>query len=95
MTESTVCLEGNHTCVSPAAVGPSLPLTMCNVGEKATILRISGKEETKKFLVGLGFVVGSTVSIVNRAGNDLILDVKGSKIAINGSMAMKIVVNPE
>ena len=68
---------------------------MCNVGEKATILRISGKEETKKFLVGLGFVVGSTVSIVNRAGNDLILDVKGSKIAINGSMAMKIVVNPE
>ncbi len=94
MTESAVCYASN-AMPTGAPVGPSLPLTMCRKGEKATILRISGKEETKKFLVGLGFTVGSPVSIVNRAGDNLILDVRGSKIAVDGSMASKIMVNPE
>ena len=36
-----------------------MPLTMAKVGEKNTIKRIGGREETKKFLEKLGFVTGS------------------------------------
>ena len=82
------------TVCSPGAV-PGLPVTMCRVGESATIARISGKEEVKKFLNGLGFIVGGSVTVVSRAGNNLILEVKGSKIAFDGQMASRIVVNPE
>ena len=74
---------------------PGLPVIMCRVGERATITRISGREDTKKFLAGLGFLVGSSVTVVSRAGNNLILEVKGSKIAIDGQMASKIIVDPE
>ena len=34
-----------------------MPLTMCNIGESNTIKKIGGKEETRKFLESLGFVV--------------------------------------
>jgi len=78
-----------------SAGAPPCPITMCRVGERATISRISGREETKRFLAGLGFLAGGRVSVVSRSGDSFILDVKGSKIAIDGSMASRIVVNPE
>ena len=37
-----------------------LPLTMASQGEPMTIKKIGGKQETKKFLETLGFVVGGT-----------------------------------
>ena len=77
------------------AGAPQCPITMCRVGERATISRISGREETRRFLAGLGFLAGGRVSVVSRSGDSFILDVKGSKIAIDGSMASRIVVNPE
>ena len=42
-----------------------LPLTMASQGEPMTIKKIGGKQETKKFLETLGFVVGGTVTVVS------------------------------
>ena len=36
-----------------------MPLSMIGEGETATITRIGGKEETRRFLENLGFVVGA------------------------------------
>ena len=40
-----------------------MPLSMVGTGEENTIQRIGGKEETKKFLETLGFVVGGKVTV--------------------------------
>ena len=42
-----------------------MPLTMANPGECYTIRKVGGKEETRRFLENLGFVVGSEVVVVS------------------------------
>ena len=69
-----------------------LPLTMAKPGEPVTIKKIGGKEETKKFLETLGFVVGGTVTVVSEINGNMIVNVKDSRVAIGKDMANKIMV---
>ncbi len=69
-----------------------MPLTMATVGESNTIKRVGGKEETKKFLEKLGFVSGSTVTVVSEVGGNMILNIKDSRVALGKDMANKIMV---
>ena len=69
-----------------------LPLTMASQGEPVTIKKIGGKEETRKFLENLGFVVGGTVTVVSEIGGNMIVNVKDSRVAIGKDMANKIMV---
>ena len=69
-----------------------MPLTMAKVGEKNTIKRIGGREETKKFLENLGFVTGSVVTVVSEISGNMILNVKDSRVALGKDMANKIMV---
>ncbi|MBD5531181.1 MAG: ferrous iron transport protein A [Lachnospiraceae bacterium] len=69
-----------------------MPLTMMNAGEQCTIKKIGGKEDTKRFLENLGFVVGGTVTVISDTGGNLIVNVKDSRIAIGKDMAVKIMV---
>ncbi|MDD6571108.1 MAG: FeoA family protein [Thermoflexaceae bacterium] len=69
-----------------------MPLTMLNAGETNTIKKVGGKEETKRFLENLGFVVGSNVTVVSDIGGNLIVNVKDSRVAIGRDMASRIMV---
>ena len=69
-----------------------LPLTMASQGEPMTIKKIGGKQETKKFLETLGFVVGGTVTVVSEITGNMIVNVKDSRVAIGKDMANKIMV---
>ena len=69
-----------------------MPLTIMKAGEECTIKKIGGKEETKRFLEELGFIVGGTVTIVSDTGGNLIVNVKGCRVAIGKDMAVKIMV---
>ena len=69
-----------------------LPLTMASQGEPMTIKKIGGKQETKKFLETLGFVVGGTVTVVSEINGNMIVNVKDSTVAIGKDMANKIMV---
>ncbi len=69
-----------------------MPLTMANKGEENTIKKVGGKEETKKFLEKLGFVVGSEVTVVSEVGGNMIVNIKDSRIALGKDMANKILV---
>ena len=69
-----------------------LPLTMASQGEPMTIKKIGGKQETKKFLETLGFVVGGTVTVVSEINGYMIVNVKDSRVAIGKDMANKIMV---
>ena len=69
-----------------------LPLTMASQGEPMTIKKIGGKQQTKKFLETLGFVVGGTVTVVSEINGNMIVNVKDSRVAIGKDMANKIMV---
>ena len=69
-----------------------LPLTMASQGEPMTIKKIGGKQETKKFVETLGFVVGGTVTVVSEINGNMIVNVKDSRVAIGKDMANKIMV---
>lgn len=69
-----------------------LPLTMASQGEPVTIKKIGGKQETKKFLETLGFVVGGTITVVSEISGNMIVNVKDSRVAIGKDMANKIMV---
>ncbi|MBS7165760.1 MAG: ferrous iron transport protein A [Anaerobutyricum hallii] len=69
-----------------------LPLTMASQGEPVIIKKIGGKQETKKFLETLGFVVGGTVTVVSEINGNMIVNVKDSRVAIGKDMANKIMV---
>ena len=69
-----------------------LPLTMASQGAPMTIKKIGGKQETKKFLETLGFVVGGTVTVVSEINGNMIVNVKDSRVAIGKDMANKIMV---
>ena len=69
-----------------------LPLTMASQGEPVTIKKIGGKQETKKFLETLGFVVGGTITVVSEINGNMIVNVKDSRGAIGKDMANKIMV---
>ena len=69
-----------------------MPLSMINTGEAITIKKIGGKEETKRFLENLGFVVGGVVIVVSQMKGNIIVNVRDSRVAIGKDMANKILV---
>jgi ferrous iron transport protein A len=69
-----------------------MPLTFAEIEEDNIIRKIGGNPEIKKHLENLGFVVGGNVRIVNRLGNNVIVNVKDARVAISQEMAMKIMI---
>lgn len=69
-----------------------MPLTMAKTGESNIIKRVGGKEETRRFLENLGFVIGGCVTVVSEIGGNMIVNVKESRVAINKEMANKIMI---
>ena len=67
-----------------------MPLTMAKAGETVTIKKITGKDEVRQHLAELGFVVDSEVTVVNEIAGNLILQVKESRIALDKTMANRI-----
>lgn len=69
-----------------------MPLTLADVGEDNTVKRIGGKPEVRRHLENHGFVVGSSVTVINSIGDNVIVRVKEARVAISAEMAQKIYV---
>lgn len=69
-----------------------MPLTMAQAGVENCIKKIGGKAETRQFLENLGFVVGTTVTVITEIGGNVIVNVKESRVAVSSEMANKIMV---
>lgn len=67
-----------------------LPLTMAKTGETVSIRKITGRDDVRQHLAELGFVVDGTVKVVSAICGNLILQVKDSRIALDSSMANRI-----
>lgn len=69
-----------------------IPLTMADIGEENIIRKVGGSPAMKSHLEDMGFVVGASISIVNTMGGNVIVNVKGSRVAVSMEMARKIMV---
>ena len=69
-----------------------MPLTMALPGETVTIRKITGKDEIRQHLAELGFVVDSNVTVVSQIAGNLILQVKDSRVALDKTMANRIMI---
>lgn len=69
-----------------------MPLTMASLGQEHIIRKVGGNQKTKKYLESLGFVVGSQVVVVSEVAGNMIINIKGVRIAIDKQMASKIMI---
>ena len=75
------------------AASAQLPLAMVGPDEVARVARIRGDAELRQHLGELGFVDGAEVKVISRAAGDVIVSVKGARLALNRSMASRITVD--
>ena len=69
-----------------------MPLIYADKNKTQIIKRIGGSPEVKKHLENLGFNVGGEVSIVSSLGDNLIVKIKESRVAISEELAKKIMI---
>ena len=69
-----------------------MPLTMAKTGDTVTVGRLTGRDEVRQHLAELGFVVGSDVTVVSEVGGNVIVQVKDSRVALDRTMANRIMV---
>lgn len=69
-----------------------LPLIYADVNEANVIKKVSGKQDVKKHLEDMGFVVGAVVNVVTKVNGNLIVNVKNTKVALDSELASKIMV---
>lgn len=70
-----------------------MPLVMAQSGREMKIEKINGRDETRRFLESLGFVIGGAVTVVSELAGNLIINVKDTRVAIDKTMARRIIVS--
>lgn len=71
---------------------PAMPLAFAGAGVEAAVLSVRGSKESCHHLENLGFVEGARVKVVCEAAGNLIVEVKGSQVALDRQAAMKVSV---
>ncbi len=69
-----------------------MPLILAEAGVENSIRKIGGRQEVKTHLENLGFVVGGVVTVISAIGGNVIVNVKGARIALSKEMAEKIII---
>ena len=69
-----------------------MPLTFLQAGQSSIITRIGGNPQTRQFLEGLGFVVGTPVRVINQIDGNVICAIRDTRVAISKQMASKVFV---
>lgn len=69
-----------------------MPLTMAKSGEQNVIKKITGRDEVRQHLGELGFSIGERVTVICQNWGNMILSVKGCRIALNREMAGRIII---
>jgi len=69
-----------------------MPITLAKAGELVTVRKITGNDAIRQHLAELGFVVDANVKVVSAYEGNVILQVHGSRIALNETMARRIMI---
>ena len=69
-----------------------MPLVLANCGTPLTVRDIRGGKERCRRLAGLGIYPGSEVEVVQKGRGPVILNIRGSRLAIGQGLAGCIMV---
>jgi len=69
-----------------------MPLTMLSPGREAVVDTCRAKDTTKKFLEGLGIIPGVSISVISEFSGNVIVSIKGSRLALNKGVAQQVLV---
>ena len=69
-----------------------IPLSMVSIGDANIIKKITGRDDIRKHLANLGFVVGEEVTVVNQLGGNMILSIKNCRVALDRTLTTRIMV---
>jgi ferrous iron transport protein A len=92
LEKEAVVFNPNLTVCRPRSSVSShaIPLSMVRAGEKVRVKSISGKDETRHFLGNIGFVENAEVSVVTEMNGNVIVNIKGTRVAISKAMASRV-----
>ena len=69
-----------------------MPLTMARPGDTAVIRKSTGSDEVRQHLAELRLVVDESVTVISEMAGNLILQVKDSRVAVDRTMANRIMI---
>lgn len=72
-----------------------MPIAMCSNGQNVKVIKMLIDEKTKKHLEDLGITIGSLVQVVSSDGGNIIIEAKGTRLALSKNVALKILVAQE
>ena len=70
-----------------------MPLAMLKQGNSGIIKELHGGSAAVKHLEDMGFVAGETVRVISELAGNLIIELKGSRLALNKTLANRIILN--
>lgn len=85
------CSTGHAAAAAQSATG-AMPLHMARSGDSHTVSGVRGQEDVCRHLAQLGFVPGSQCRVVCTTGQNCIVEVKGARVALEGRLAKKVMV---
>lgn len=92
----TVSTPMSDAFISATAAGAAsrpvqtMPLSFQKDGAVVEVVKVRGDHEIHHHLHNLGFIEGAKVRVVSEQGGNLIVEVKGARIAIDKTAASKI-----
>ena len=69
-----------------------MPIAMASIGQTVKIIRMLIDDKTKKHLEDLGVTIGADVLVVSSDGGNIIIEAKGTRLALSKNIALKILV---
>ena len=69
-----------------------MPLSLADMNTVYVVKRVTGNDQIRKHLDTLGFVEGAEVQVVQSIDGNLIVEVKNVRVAIDESLARRVMV---
>jgi len=92
----TVSQNANKLMFFNSLAGEMIPLAIAPEGRTLRIVFIRGGKGVMRRLADLGLIPGATVRVIHSMdGGPILLEVKGSRIALGRGICMKILVKVE
>lgn len=82
--------EGASKRQSDPVTGQILPLSMAKQGEQTVVRGVRGKDDVRRLLESLGFVEGAEVMVISELAGNVIVTVKGTRVAVSKAMASRV-----
>ena len=69
-----------------------MPVSLAPIGKTLYIKKIKGRDEALQFLHRLGCLEGEAITVVSKFSGNIIVNIKGVRIALDENIANRIMV---